>query len=220
MQELARDVRDRADAGMRRVHLLGVGLHVGHELVQVLGREILARQDQDRRACEQRDRLEILLGMIGELRIERHRGGVRAHVPGDQRIAVIGRARGARGRGGAAGADHVLDDDALSERLRHVSGDDARDDVGRTACRKRHDHGDAACRVGLSLRRRGEDAQRCKRYGTCARSERANGSHIVSPGTRCRPQGPAFSFHEAVTQVDSTSECGVPTQAVVNSRIR
>ena len=44
---------------------------------------------------------------------------------------------------------------ALAERLRHMVGDDARDDVGRTAGRERHDHGDGARRIGLRLRLRG-----------------------------------------------------------------
>jgi len=94
---------------------------------------------------------------------------MRAHMARDQRIAVIGGARRARCGGGAAGADHVLDDDGLTERLRHMAGDDARDDIGRTACRERHDHGDAARRIGLSLRLRRQQCQPGKRSHATAR---------------------------------------------------
>ena len=93
--------------------LVSFAFDVGDEFLEVLRRQILARQDQDRRAGEQSDRLEILLRMIGELGIKRHGGRMRAHMARDQRIAVIGRARRARGGGGAAGADHVLDDDGF-----------------------------------------------------------------------------------------------------------
>jgi hypothetical protein len=57
---------------MRFVELVGVGLHVSDELLEVLRREILARQDQDRRAGDQADGLEILRRMVGQLRIQRH----------------------------------------------------------------------------------------------------------------------------------------------------
>ncbi len=73
-----------------------VRLDVGDEFLEVLRQQILARQDQDRRAGEQSDRLEILLRVIGELGIKRHGSRVRAHVARDQRIAVIGGTRRAR----------------------------------------------------------------------------------------------------------------------------
>ena len=134
------------------------------------------------------DRLEIRFRVIGQLGIERHGGRMRAHMPGDQRIAVIGGARGARGGGGAAGADHVLDDDGLTERLRHMGGDDARDDIGRTARRERHDHGDAARRIGLSLRRRRKQCQPGKRSQATARKRASIPVHveILQPLNKCR----------------------------------
>ena len=61
--------------------------------------------------------------------------------------------RSGRG-GGAAGPDHVFDDDRLPERARHVVGGDAGNDVGRAAGGKRHDQGDLAPRI-LGLRRSG-----------------------------------------------------------------
>ena len=47
---------------MRGVDLVGIGLHVGDEFLQILRREILAGKDQDRRAREQRDGFEIFSG--------------------------------------------------------------------------------------------------------------------------------------------------------------
>ena len=102
-----------------------------------------------------------------------------AHVPGDQRVAVIGGARGARGGGGAAGADHVLDDDALAERLRHMRGDDARDDVGRAAGRERHDHGDGAGRIVLRLGRRGNAASAGEHGQTAGRQHATIDIHQI-----------------------------------------
>ena len=85
-------------------------------------------------------------GLIGQLRIERDRGRMRAHVAGDRACSRRARALRAGRGGGAAGADDVLDHELLAERARHVLGDDARDDVGRPAGRERHDQGDG--RVG------------------------------------------------------------------------
>ena len=166
---------------MRRVDLAFVRFDVGDEFLEILWRQILARQDQDRRAGEQPDRLEILLRMIGELGIKRHGSRMRSHMPCYQRIAVIGGLRRARGGGGAAGADDVLDDDGLTERLRHMAGDDARDDIGRTACRERHDHGDAARRIGLSLRLRSKHSQSGKRSQTTARKRATVAIHVEPP---------------------------------------
>ncbi len=177
-------MRDRADAGMRRIDLVDIGLHVSDEFLEVLGRQILLRQDQDRRPGQQRDRLEILFRMIGKVRIERHRRRMGAHMPRDQRVAVIGGARGTGGGGGAAGADHVLDDDALAQRLRHVRRDDARDDVGRTAGRERHDHGDGARRVGRRLGRSGNRAEASQSSQTTGREHATIQIHQVSPRTR------------------------------------
>jgi hypothetical protein len=54
-----------------------------------------------------------------------------------------------RGAGGAARADDILDDELLAERARHVLAEDAGNDVGRSACRKRHDDRDRPRRIDL-----------------------------------------------------------------------
>jgi len=58
------------------------------------------------------------------------------------RVAV-GRRAGELGHGdGAGGAGDVLDDELLAKLLAHALADDAGQQVGRTACREGHDHGD------------------------------------------------------------------------------
>ena len=119
-----------------------------------------------REARDEADRLEILGGLVGEVRIERDRSGVRAHLAHQDGVAVgIGAHRPGRA-GGAAGAGDVLHDDLLAERARHVVGGDARGDVGRAAGRKRHDQRDRAGRIGL---RAGDP--RGERNGGSARGE-------------------------------------------------
>src|SRR5262249_46367344 len=76
-------------------------------------------------------------------------------------VAVGCGARGPRRGGGAAGPDHVLDDDRLPERAAHVVADDAGNDVRRPAGGKRHDQRDRALRiVGLRHRRARGQAER------------------------------------------------------------
>ena len=188
---------------------------------------ILARQDQDRRAGEQSHRLEILLRVIGELGIKRHGGRVRAHMPRDQRIAIIGGARRARSGGGAAGADNVLDDDGLTERLRHMAGDDARDDIGRTACRERHDHGDAARRIGLRQRLRRHQRKSGQRSQATARKRASIRVHveILQPLNKCRLSQAgicSLAFRPRPNRLWAAAHRrrSVPGQFRVNSRTR
>ena len=110
---------------MRHVELALVRLGVGDELLQVVRRQILARSPADRLLGDQPDRLEVHVRLVGEVGVERDRGGVRAHVAERERVAVGIGARGAGRAGGAAGAADVLDDELLAERRETVLGDDA-----------------------------------------------------------------------------------------------
>ena len=113
------------------------------------GREVLPRRDDDRKRGDHADRLEIVIGPVGQVRIQRDRGGVRPHLPHQDGVTVgVGAHRPGR-TDGAAGARDVLHDDLLTERARHVIGDDAGGDVGGAAGRKRHDERDRASRPGL-----------------------------------------------------------------------
>jgi hypothetical protein len=86
---------------------------------------------------------------------------MRAHVAGDQRIAVGRGALRARRSGGAAGPDDVLDHDLLPKGARHMLADDARDHVGRPAGREWNDECDVLGRIIL---RRGRHRRQCERH--------------------------------------------------------
>jgi hypothetical protein len=53
------------------------------------------------------------------------------------------------GRGVAAGATHVLDDELLAETVGKLLCDEARDDVGRAAGRKAYDDAHLPVRIAL-----------------------------------------------------------------------
>ena len=102
--------------------------HIGDQFLEVLRRKILRATMNTGKAVTMPDRLEIDVG-VGEVRIERDRGGVRAHLAHQQGVALrLGAHRPGRA-GGATGAGDVLHNDLLAERARHVLSDDAADVV-------------------------------------------------------------------------------------------
>src|SRR5262249_11482650 len=104
---------------------------------------------------------KVRIRLVGKVGVERDRGGVGSHVTHLDGVAVGGGARGSGRGGGAAGPDHVLDDDRLPERTAHVVADDAGNDVGRPAGGKRHDQRDRPLRkVGLRRSRARGQAER------------------------------------------------------------
>src|SRR5581483_2409443 len=58
VEERARHVRDRADAGVAIAELLGVGLEIRQELFQILSRHVLLRYDRLWREVADADLLE------------------------------------------------------------------------------------------------------------------------------------------------------------------
>ena len=97
------------------------------------------------------DRHKILARVITDILVKRRTDGEGAGVSDQKGVAVrlgLGRRLGADG---AAGTAAIVDDDALSEQLAHLVGDDARDDGGAASRRKRNDEGDGAVRPGLRL---------------------------------------------------------------------
>ena len=153
---------------MRHVQRGDVRLHVSHELLEVLRRKVLPRHDQDRRSRHQADGCKVRIRLVGKVGIERDRSGVGSHVTHLDRVAVRRGARGSGRGGGAAGPDHVLDDDRLPQRAGHVVAGNAGNDVGRPAGGKRHDQRDRALRkIGL---RRGGSRGKAERDGGGNRS--------------------------------------------------
>ena len=142
-----------------------IALHISNERLEVVRRKIFLRQDQYRRTCHQTYGRKVHVRLVGEVRIERDRGGMGSHVTHLDRVAVGGGARRSRRGGRAAGTERVLDDDGLTEAAGHVIADDAGNHVGRAAGSKRYDQGNRASRIVVGLRssRAGGKAERDKR---------------------------------------------------------
>jgi hypothetical protein len=137
---------------MGHAQLVDVGFHIGDELLEVFGRKVFPRQNQDRRARHQPDGRKIRIRLVRKVRVERDRGGVGSHMAHLYRVAIgIGARRPGRG-GRAVGSHHILDDDRLTERACHMIADDASNQVGRPAGGKRHDQRDRVSGI-VGLRR-------------------------------------------------------------------
>ena len=139
----------RSRAGRAELHLGLVCLGVGDELLEVLHRQVLARDERDRHLGDQPDGGEIGLRVVQRLLVERLGLGVGADGADDEVVAV-GRAVGdTLGAGLAAGAGDVLDHHLLAESFAHLRADHAAEHVGRTAGGERDHHGDRAGRIIL-----------------------------------------------------------------------
>ena len=160
----------RAAAGAGRTHdeLALMGLRIGDELHDRLGRRGIRHEHEKRKLRDQRDRRQIRQGIVAERAVERgirrqRRGAVEDGVAVgfgacDEFVADIG-----------AGAAFVVDDDLLTPDFRELLGEDPRVGVGRPARRDRHNHvhgaiGPAA-RLGLRARRASKEARRASRCG-------------------------------------------------------
>ena len=117
-----------------RFTLSAFAFTIGDEFLEVVGRKVLPRRDHDRQAGDHADRLEIDIRLVGEVRIERHRGSMRPHLTDLDGVAVGSGAHRSGRAGGAARPGDVLDDELLPERAREVLADDAANNVGR--CRR------------------------------------------------------------------------------------
>ena len=123
--------------------------HVGHELGEVLGRQVLLDDEHHGIGAAEADRIEVLQAVVGQRFVERDVDRQRAHVGEQQRVAVR------RGLGGlvdtdrAAGAADIFDDELVAERLAHALPQHAGQRIGRAARGERHDHGDGLAGIGL-----------------------------------------------------------------------
>ena len=169
---------------MAEIDLAGMRLGVSDEVLQVFRRKILAECDDaeglgDHADGDERVRRE------GQLRIDRIGRRACPRIADGNRITVRRRTRRARQCRRATCTDHILDDDGLPERNRHLLGDDTRDHVRRAAGREGHDHGDGARGIGLgrSRDRRGKQ----QREGGGASCERRRAHHAARPRWLTRP---------------------------------
>ncbi len=151
LEQQSADMARRADAGIALAHLVGVGLQVGDEFLQVgRGRRLLGH-DQERLRGDQRDRLEVLHQIELQI-IDRAARDVGAPLADRKRVAVGRRTRDAADADRAARAGGVLDDDRLTEMRTHSLGHQAADHVGRSADAERDHKRDRAVRVGCASR--------------------------------------------------------------------
>src|SRR5207253_9700066 len=127
-------------------------------LAEVVRREVLPPDEHQRIAVDERHRGEVLLGVVGQLRVERDVGGD-LQVVQQQRMAVGRGARDAAGADRGAAAAHVVDDEGLAELLAEAGGELPRKLVGRPAGGVWHDDRDGARRI--VLRKRAE-AEACR----------------------------------------------------------
>ena len=146
---LAEDVRHGAKPVAER-ELAGIGLGVGHQLADRLGRNRRRHRQHMRPGHGGRDRNQALCRIEVEIG-KQHRvvGEVRADE--QQRVAVRLRRRHRFGPDGGAAARAVLDDDVLAEPALQMLHDHARQRIDRPSRHERHDHLDGLCRIGLRL---------------------------------------------------------------------
>ena len=122
------------------LHARLIRFRIGDEFPQIIGRQILAREQDQRRLSDQHDGREIGRGVVERSFIERLICGMGADIAEHELIAVRRRLRHARSAGHAARAAHILDDDLLPQKLGKAGGQNASDRVCRTTGSERNDH--------------------------------------------------------------------------------
>ncbi len=138
LEELARDVRRRADADGRVVELARVRLGVRDQLLDAGDGNRRVDDEDLRNHRGEAHRHEIALDVERQLLVELRVDRVRRQREQD-RVAVGRRFRDDVGAEIAGGAAAVVDDDRLAELRRQRLDDDARNDVGAAARRIRDD---------------------------------------------------------------------------------
>jgi hypothetical protein len=158
LEHFARHARRRR-AGTER-QLARIGFAVGDEVGNGRGGHGGVHGERERDVAQSRYRLEIGDRIVGEL-LEQVRVGRMRRVAGDEHRVAIGRgARDVRGRGLAAGAGDVLDDDGPAERRVELLAENAGERIGGASGGERHHEPDGARRIFLGRRGRGEQRER------------------------------------------------------------
>ncbi len=150
-------VRRRARPGRAIGELPGIFTRVGDELFQRLPRRVAFHHRGVRAAGRKRQGREVFhrkSGVLVDDRYDQHRR--RRY---ENRVAIGRRVPGGLDADGAASSRLIDHDHLLAQDCRHFRRNDARDDIGHRAGRKRIDDLDGFCRVvGGVRRRRGQDA--------------------------------------------------------------
>jgi hypothetical protein len=132
----------RTGAGRAVLHAALIGLRIGNEFGERVGREVGPSDQDSRRIRMHDDMLEIGDRIVKRLLVEkgnlRERGAARQQ----QRVAVRRCFRHPRGAGHAACAADILDHDLLAQNLGHARRHDPGDGVDGSTRRIGHDQGD------------------------------------------------------------------------------
>jgi len=138
------------------------GLRLGqrHQLFHVVGGDAGRHHQHFRNLGDQRDGLQVLERVVGDL-FHARADGERAGADDADGAAVRRRFGDDVGAEYAALAGAVVDDDGLLENFRHALADDAGDDVVGAARRERHDQPNGLVRI--ILRHGGGRAQQGER---------------------------------------------------------
>ncbi len=145
-QELDGDVGQGAIAGVAMIELAGMRACVGDKFRESVERHRRWADQQLGDCRDQRHRHDVLLGVVGQVGVERRIDRVVGR--GQQQRVAVGRRLGERvGGDRAAGARPVVDHHALAEGVVDAVGEQPRHDVDRAARGKRHEQPDRPLRV-------------------------------------------------------------------------
>ena len=173
----ARGVEHFARLGLCQRDQLRQGLHAGRGM----------HDQHHRRDGGERDRREVL----GEVERQVGRDGGIDHVghgAEEQRVAVLGGARGGFGGDAAARSRPVLDDELLAEGLAQTRADRAREKIARCPGRKAHDdaHRPRRIVVGASVRGHAHQTERRGHGGKPTRSPRRSARSLAPAAAQGR----------------------------------
>ena len=139
-------------AGRAVIHLALIGLCIGHELLQRVHRQILARDQHQRDFRDQVHRREIGDRVVERLLVQRLRMRMGRDGAEDRGVTVGRSLRDAVAAHHAAGARDILDHHLLAKLPPHPLGHDPAEHVDRAAGRGRHHHRHRTLRPVLRLR--------------------------------------------------------------------
>src|SRR5437016_6186993 len=140
-----------AKAGAGEDNFSGIGLGGCNELLDVAGRKVGPRHDDQPSGCDLRDRIERGERVIAQ-RLVHDRADDLARGHDAERVAVLLRAGDGLVTECAGGARTVLDHHGLAELLLQRLADDAADDVGAAAGAERDDYAQGPLRPILRAR--------------------------------------------------------------------
>jgi hypothetical protein len=168
------------------LHLGLVRLGVGDEILEIARRQVLARDQRDRRLGDQRDRRKIGRGVVGRLLVERLVVGMRADAADPHGVAVGPGIGDALGTVHTAGAADVLDDDLLAQNFAHALRHEAAEHVLRSTGGEGNNHRDGSRRIRLRPSEARDDRE-CGSARDQMQKSTAGTFHDALPG-RCSPR--------------------------------